>query len=152
MSVSLEYEHAWHSVFLTGVHINVPLYPENNTSNSTNAVRPGFTFGVYLGAQIPVRVADEHYIVPRLTADGYFGLLTGADSWGTEKMYGGRAHLGADYRCQLKNTTLAIGIHYALNILHVDKQLGKAPTVMPLGNNGKNYLLNGLGASIGIAF
>ena len=116
-----------------------------------------FQFGIYGGAQAPLRVADRHLLLPRVTLGLNFGpFFDGYD-------YARKAHTlssfilatdtraGLDYRYEMDKVDLYFGVRYTFHFYATDAHM-VAPVVNNTGLDLLPYIEHGVSAHAGVYF
>lgn len=111
-------------------------------------------FGLYGGAQVPLRVADRHLILPRATIGANFGPLF--DRFENNKhqvesfLISTDTRIGCDYRYELDKLDIYFGVRYNFHFIATGGNLAD----QPLSNKGdfKPYIDHGVSAHMGVTF
>lgn len=119
-------------------------------------IAPSPQFGLFFGGQIPIRVANDHLLVPRLTLGTDFGPEFSTQKGSKGLMAEGLAlttdsRLGVDYRYCLNKFDLSIGVDYDFHLLCT----GSKPTLPVARNTGLDllpYIQHGLAFRLGLVF
>lgn len=107
-------------------------------------------FGLYGGAQVPLRVADRHLLLPRTTIGVNFGpFFDGADHKPESFMLATDTRVGLDYRYEMDKLDLYIGVRYNFHFYATQAKMA-VPTVNNTGLSMLPYIEHGISAHFGV--
>lgn len=127
----------------------VKLLPGSVSQKETLAA---LQFGLYGGAQVPLRVADRHLLLPRATIGVNFGpFFDGSENKPESFMLATDTRVGLDYRYEMDKIDLYIGVRYNFHFYATQAKMA-VPTVNNTGLSMLPYIEHGISAHAGVYF
>lgn len=148
--VGIQMGHDWLGFITTGVQVTA-LIVETQKSG-VRAINAGPSFGIYLGAQLPIQVG-KFVLAPRLNQSVAAGPVFNGDEYYTKVAITTDTRLGIDWRMPAGTNEFLIGLHYDMNWLWTPANLAILPLkTTSASTNFNQYLQHGIGLTIGVAW
>lgn len=154
--VALEFGLDWGGYVGTGIRFATLIknaQEKNYEDIFISETQHGYTFGLYLGGQIPIAIG-KHIIAPRITQSAAVGPVKTHDDWfDIELNILTDTRMGLDWHIPVKSAAIVLGAHYNMDWLWAKGMMQGEPLKSTSdGYNFNLYLQHGIGVTVGVAW